>query len=154
MGCSDSDGYATVADYELRTGTTVPADQQDTVQQRLDDLSALISLYMGPCAEFVEAAYPDILTSLVCAAAGRSFSTSPGVKSESVGSTSVSYVDYSSMRVAGVEPPEADVLDALMASSCPNFRASGPKIGELGVGWGGGRKGWAADVDVWVASRW
>jgi hypothetical protein len=153
MACT-SDSYATVADYELRTGTTVPPEQQDTVQQRLNDIAALIQLYMGPCASFVEAMYPDILISLTCAAAARSFSTSPGVRSESVGSTSVSYVDYSAQRVAGVEPPEADVLDALMASACPDFRASGPSVGELGVGWGGNNRSWAADVDVWVASRW
>src|SRR4029450_14127313 len=84
--------YALVADYELRTGMDVPTEQEPQVQVRLDDYSQLMALYMGPCAESVEAAYPDILTSLCVSAVQRSFTVTPGIRSESVGSTSVSYL--------------------------------------------------------------
>lgn len=145
-------GYASVEDYELRTGFTVPPSQVSTVQQRLNDVSALMGVYMGDCAEIVESTYPDVLTSLTCSAAQRSFAGSPGIRSESVGSTSVSYLDTS---VTGmIAPAEAEVLDALMAACCPDYNPGGSSaVGQIGVSWGGGEPSWAADVDMWVVPR-
>lgn len=145
--------YATVADYELRTGLDVPAEEEDTIQRRLDDVSNLIELYLGPCAEAVEAAYPDVLTTITCLTAQRSFVAPLGVRSEAVGSTSVSYVNPSENVLGWLSPAETDVLDALMRAACP-APASPAGVGELGVGWAGpSEPSWASDVDVWVVSR-
>jgi hypothetical protein len=144
--------YATVADYELRTGITVPDSDQATVQQRLDDYAALMALYMGPCEPSVAAAYPDILTSLDVAGVQRSFGVVPGIRSESVGSTSVSYVDLSADAIAGVFGPEREVLDALMAACCVDWNPSaGGQVGQIGVAYD--REG-EQPGDVWVVSRW
>jgi len=144
--------YATVADYELRTGIDVPDEQEPMVQQRLDDYSALMALYMGPCAEIVETTYPGVLTSLACAGVQRSFVAAPGVRSETVGATSVSYTDISSGSIAGVYGPETDVLDALMAACCPDYNAGGGNsVGQLGVAYD--RRGPDTD-ELWVLSRW
>lgn len=143
--------YALVADYELRTGTDVPTDQEPMIQVRLDDYSQLMALYMGPCASYVEEAYPDILTSLCVTAVQRSFTVTPGVRSESIGSTSVSYLTPAETTAgAGVGISEAEVLDALMAACCPLYKGSGSAVGQLGV-----RYDAAPEHDeLWVMSRW
>lgn len=145
-------GYASVADYELRTGVDVPAEKEPMVQTRLNDVSDLFKVYMGPCADAVEAAYPSMLTSLACQSTQTSFAVTPGVRSETVGSTSVSYVDATANMVAGIGPNEAEVLDALMAASCDQYQAGGSKVGQLSVAYDR-EKSWAADVDIWVVSR-
>lgn len=146
--------YATVEDYELRTGLDVPTDQEPTVQQRLDDVSTLIELYLGPCAADVEAAYPDVLTTITCLTAQRSFMAPQGVRSESVGSTSVAYQDPTEAVLGWLRPSETDVLDALIRAACPTA-VSTPGVGELGVGWAGppNERTWASDVDIWVVGR-
>ena len=149
----DTPSYADVADYELRTGTTVPAEQVATVQQRLDDYSALMALYMGPCAEAVEASYPDILTSLTCSGVQRSLAGTPGVRSETVGATSVSYLDLSSTTVAGVYGSDVEILDQLMAACCSEYNpGGGANVGQLGVAYD--RHASAASDNLWVLSRW
>jgi len=145
-------GYASVADYELRTGVDVPADKEPMVQTRLNDVSALFKVYMGPCADEVEANYQTILTSLACQSTQTSFAVTPGVRSETVGSTSVSYVDSSAGMVGGVGPNEAEVLDALMAACCGDYQPGGSRVGQLGVAYDRERS-WAADVDIWLVSR-
>jgi hypothetical protein len=148
----ESPSYATVADYELRTGIDVPDTQEPTVQQRLDDYSALMAVHMGPCAEIVETSYPGVLTSLACAGVQRSFVGAPGVRSESVGATSVSYHDPNAGAVAGVYGPETDVLDALMAACCPEYSAGGGNnVGQLGVAY---NRDVSTTDELWVMSRW
>lgn len=149
----DSPSYATVSDYELRTGVSVPADQTATVQQRLDDYSALMALYMGPCAEVVEATYPDILTSVCCAGVQRSYAGTPGIRSETVGATSVSYMDLSSSTVAGVQGSDVEILDQLMAACCSDYNpGGGSSVGQLGVAYD--RAASTASDQLWVLSRW
>src|SRR3982750_1806998 len=142
--------YATVADYELRTGTDVPVDQEDTVQVRLDDVSALINLYLGDCQDEVAAAYPDILTALVCANVWRMASIPVGVKQESVGATSVTYDTSWTTTLA---PADTDLLHTLMQRACP-ASTNAPGVGQYGVTLGGTPEPseWPADVDFWVLS--
>jgi len=143
--------YATVEDYELRTGIDVPADQEDTVQVRLDDTSALMEMYMGECADDIVAAYPDILTVICCSHVYAVSSVPPGIRSESVGGTSVSYADSPS----GLMLPTTatDLLDELMERVCGSTTEL-PGAGTVGASWGGPFKrsdtAWMRDVDVWV----
>lgn len=150
-------GYATVADYELRTGTDVPVEMEPTVQQRLDDTSALINVYLGDCADEVAAKYPDVLTALTVSHVHRVASIPTGIRSESVGSTSVSYnTDSSPLDLIG---SELTLLDALVDGACGGDEARG--IGQVGVNYGGPREvaddrfGWPEDfdeIDIWVLS--
>lgn len=147
--------YATVADYELRTGTDVPDAQEPMVQQRLDDVSNLIELYLGECAEAVEKQFAEILTSLTVAHTFRVASVPSGVRSESVGSTSISYdtdVGPSTLLAA-----ETALLDRLMSEACPEYNSDAPGVGMLGISMGGvgdaywaDSSHWARDIDVWV----
>jgi hypothetical protein len=145
--------YATVDDYELRTGTDVPDDMEPTIQARLDDVSNLIQLYLGDCATAVETQFPEILTSLTVAHTYKASSIPAGVRSESVGSTSVSY-DVESGAVNLISA-ETDLLDRLMAEACEDFVNDAPGVGMLGIKMGGvgdeeAYDHWAADIDVWV----
>jgi len=147
--------YATIEDYELRSGVDVPVDQEDTVQQRLDDYSALMTVYMGPCADYVVAAYPDILTSLCCTGVQRGYAWTPGIRSESVGSTSVSYQDLSAGAVGGVYRQDTEVLDALMASCCPLWSPQASnKVGQLGVAYDRDSDTGGQVDQAWVLTRW
>lgn len=147
--------YASVEDYELRTGTTVPDEMEPTVQARLDDVSNLIELYLGDCAEPVEAKYGEILTSLTVAHTYKASSVPAGVRSESVGSTSVSYDTEGGP--ASLIGAETDLLDRLMAEACPDYARDAPGVGMLGISMGGvgdaywtDPERWARDIDVWV----
>lgn len=139
--------YATVDDYELRTGVDVPVEMEPTVQIRLDDTSAIIQLYLGECAVVVEGAYPDLLTALTCSHVYRLASIPTGVRSESVGSTSVSYDDNPAG--VGLSPDEIELLDSLIESACGADAFRG--VGEVGVGWAGPSPDvdWG-DIDAWV----
>lgn len=144
--------YATVEDYELRTGTDIPEELEPTVQQRMDDVSALIELYMGDCADEVAAAYPDILTALVCANVWRMSSVPTGVKSESVGATSVTYDTEAAVTLL---PADTDLLDTLMERACGASATVAPGVGQYGVKLGGEPDqpaDWPEDVDIWVMS--
>lgn len=128
-------GYADVADYELRYATTVAPEMHDAVQLRLNDTSTLIRLYLADCADEVEAAYPELLTTLTCARVHEGLQHPPGVTSASVGSTSVSYAGSAPQSV-WLSPAETTILDQLMLTCCgPGTDV--PGLGELGVGWGG-----------------
>jgi len=146
-------GYAVVADYELRTGTDVPTANEPTIQQRLNDASALIDIYLGPCKDEVAAAYPEVLKSVTVAQVYRVSSIPVGVRSESVGGTSVSYDTTTAALALG--PAETDLLDALMDSVCGSGSARGDGVGQVGVTYGGApdtTTGWPEDVDLWVLS--
>jgi hypothetical protein len=143
--------YATVVEYELRTGTDVPVDQEPTVQRRLDDVSALIELYLGDCADEVATAYPDILSMVTVANVYRVSSVPAGVKAESVGGTSVTYdTDNTAMSLLDVDTA---LLDTLIERTCGQTTVRG--VGQYGVGLGGEPEtgdDWPADVDFWVLS--
>jgi hypothetical protein len=142
-------GYASIADYELRTGTDVPAADEPMVQTRLNDVSNLIDVYLGDCADEVAAKYPDVLTALVVANVWRNEAIPAGIRSESVGGTSVSY-DTESAELA-LLPMDTNLLDALMAGACGEMPRGGG-VGQIGVTMGGPPEPdeWPQDVDVWV----
>lgn len=142
------EGYASVADFELRTGTDVPDAQEPSVQTRLNDTSALINVYLGDCVDEVAAKYPDVLTALTVSHVYRVASTPLGIRSESVGATSVSY--DTEAELLGLSPTETALLDALMDGACG---ASSKGVGQIGVTYGGpdyDEDRWPADVDMWV----
>jgi hypothetical protein len=148
----------TVEDYELRTGIDVATSMEPTVQVWLNDIASLICLYLGDCADEVAAAYPDMLTALACAhVLAQSSRPAPGVRSESVGSTNVTYdTDRLAQEVTfGLTADEQNVLNQLLAVVCPDQAAdTGGGVGQLGVTWGGhSDASWAADIDVWVVAR-
>lgn len=146
----DVTGYASIEDYELRTGITVPPENEAMVQTWLNDVSALINVYLGDCQESVAAMFPDVLTSLTVTRTNRLITTPAGVTSASAGGTSVSYDREAT--TGWLSPVETDLLDRLMDSACgaPPTGVSG--LGELGVGWGG-PPGPDDDVDeLWVVS--
>lgn len=125
-------GYASIADYELRTGMDVPDAQEPTVQQRLNDTSSLINVYLGECTEEVAAKYPDVLTALTVSHVYRVASVPTGVRSESIGGTSVSYdTDAGPLDLVG---SETTLLDALMDGACGE---SSKGVGQIGVNYGG-----------------
>lgn len=147
-------GYASIADYELRTGTDVPAELENTLQQRLNDTSALINVYLGDCADEVAAKYPDVLTALTVSHVHRSLSMPIGIRSESAGGTSVSYdTDTGPLDLLA---SEATLLDALLDGACG---ASSKGVGQIGVTYGGPKEPitdefgfWPDpdDIDIWV----
>lgn len=143
--------YAMVDDYELRTGVDVPVEQEPTIQVRLDDTSALMELYMGECAEPIADAYPEILTMLCCSHVYTATSVPPGIRSESVGGTSVSYADDAGTMT--LPHSMTDLLDELMERVCGST-TDVPGAGTLGANWGGPFKpsdtAWMRDVDLWV----
>lgn len=143
-------GYATIADYELRTGTDVPVANEPMVQTRLNDVSNLVDVYLGDCAEAVADKYPDVLTALVVANVWRAEAVPTGIRSESVGGTSVSYDNASELALL---PMDTNLLDALIAGACGDMPRGGG-VGQLGMTLGGEPEEgeWAADVDVWVLS--
>lgn len=137
-------GYASVEDYELRTGIKVPDEMKPTVQTWLNDASALIDVYLGPCKDEVAAAFPDVLTSITVARVQRQTSKPAGVSSASVGGTSVSYDRETSS--GWLSPTETDLLDKLLDAACEPDPVGVPGLGELGVGWGGPSDHEPADV--------
>jgi hypothetical protein len=145
--------YAEVPDYEQRTGIDVPADQEPMVATKLDDASNIIALYLGGCEEFVSAKYPEILTAITVSMVYRLSSVPAGVRSKSVGATSVSYNDDASQ--LKLQTNEEDLLDALIAGACPPNPDPTyvPGLGTVGVNWAGYSNPadhWAKYVDMWV----
>lgn len=143
--------YASIEDYELRTGTDVPNEQEPTIQKRMDDVSALIELYLGDCAEEVVKAYPDILSMITVANVYRSSSIPAGIKAESVGGTSVTY--DTDNNAASLVAADTDLLDTLIERCCGQTTVRG--VGQFGVALGGQPEtgdDWPADVDFWVLS--
>lgn len=128
-------GYASVSDYELRFHVDVPPEQEDALQVKLNDNSTLMALYMGDCADEVEAAYGDLLTSLVCTQTNSQIQHPAGIASASVGSTSVAYQSGSG-ETAWLNPATTEILDRLIMACC-GPATDVPGVGELGVGWGG-----------------
>lgn len=146
-------GYASVADYELRSGTDVPAELEPTVQTRLNDVSALMDIYMGVCAAVVADAYPDVLCALTVSTVYRDASMPVGVKTESVGGTSVTY-DTGSGPLT-LDGAYTSILDSLMESVCgPDARHDG--VGQIGLAYAGPperyQHGWPdpTEIDLWV----
>lgn len=144
--------YATVDDYELRIGYDIPAEQEPTTQQHLDDTSLMIALYLGDCEPDVVAAYPEVLSMLTCSMTFRQSAVPAGIRSESIGATSVSYSDEYSKQ--GLLPAEEHLLDDLMATVCADEHPTNvPGLGSVGVTWAGysnPAEHWARDVDLWV----
>jgi len=142
--------YADIADYELRTGIDVPDDQEDTIQRRMDDVSALIELYLGDCTAVADT-YPDILSMIVVANVHRASVIPAGVKAESVGGTSITYDTESN--AMSLLPVDTDLLDTLIERACGTQTVRG--VGQYGVALGGEPEtgdNWPADVDFWVLS--
>lgn len=138
LDCDSSstvEGYASVVDYELRTGTQVPEPLKPTYQVWLNDASALMRLHMGEdCAPKVEEMFPDQLTAIAVARVYRVAAVPPGVTSASVGATSVAYAQNAV--TSWLTEPEQTMLDRLMDAAC-GPPANVPGLGELGIGYGG-----------------
>jgi hypothetical protein len=143
-------GYASIEDYEVRTGQDVPSDQEDTVQTWLNDGSTLAKLYMGDCAEAVEAAYPDMLASIVVGRVNRQFQQPYGLSQASVGSTSVSF-GKGTAETSWLGTSDTDLLDAMMTQVCGDApRGSSFSVGQVGAAWGGPPD---EDVDtLWIVA--
>ncbi len=145
--------YADVQDYELRTGVDVPTEAEDTYQVRLDDASNLIALYLGECEEPVSLAYPEVLAALTCSMVFRFSSIPAGVRSKSIGATSVSYQDEASSGQKLLQA-EMNLLNDLMRAACPDTESDEvPGLGCVGANWGGWTDPadhWARDIDMWV----
>jgi len=142
--------YATVEDFELRTGTDVPVEREPTVQAWLDDTSALIELYLGECAEKVEQNYPDVLTAVTVSHVYRASSVPVGVRTESVGATSVSYDTESHSLVLSRD--EQDLLDSLIEASCELDAAAAAGVGQIGLRYDTDSEGELSGVDLWIVS--
>ncbi|MEV8373008.1 hypothetical protein AB0P21_09740 [Kribbella sp. NPDC056861] len=118
----------TITDYETITGTQVPKATEPQVRARLGVIAALVWAYLGPQATAVDAAYRNVLVYLTVMKAFRADAVPIGIRSESVGSTSVSYAD-------GFGDPltftadERSVLDGLMGR--PQRRTVASVIVEL-----------------------
>jgi len=105
--------FCDIPTYELLTGTTVPDAEEEHVQAMLDLNSDLAGLYMGePCATNVQTGYPELLAGIVCYRTYRQQTIPAGVQSESVGSSSVSYVPSQNAPM-GMTGTETAVLDQL-----------------------------------------
>lgn len=142
-------GYAGIADYEIRTGADVPVEEEPMMQTRLNDVSNLVDVYLGDCQDEVAVKYPDVLTALVVANVWRADAIPAGIRSESVGGTSVSY-DTESAELA-LLPMDTNLLDALIAGACGEMPRGGG-VGQIGMTLGGEPEPstWPGDVDVWV----
>lgn len=149
------DGYASIADYELRTGVDVPDAQEPMVQTRLNDVSSLVDVYLGDCADEVAAMYPDVLTALVVANVWRVSVNPTGIRSESVGGTSVSYENTGV--APSLLPMDTDLLDTLMEGAC-GLAPRGGGVGQLGVTLGGPPEPGGEYDEAWVLAgpyrRW
>lgn len=103
----------TIEDYETITGTQVPEASTPMVQARLDVIATLVWAYLGAQATTIDTEYHKVLVFLTAMKAFRADAVPVGIRSESVGSTSVSYAD-------GFGDPltltldERSVLDRLM----------------------------------------
>lgn len=144
--------YATVEDYELRTGLEVADTAEDSVQAKLDDASNLIALYLGDCEPEVSSQFPEILTALTCSVVYRYNSIPAGVRSKSIGATSVSYTDNAGgMNLLAAEE---NLLDDLIGRACADETSDHvPGLGVVGATWGGRsdrEEHWARYVDCWV----
>lgn len=129
-------GYASVHDYEVRTGQKVPLNLHDTYCMWLGDNSTIIELYLGPCADAVEATYPDVLAMLTVQRTQRMASIPAGVAATSIGGTSVTFTEGRSATTLSAS--ESDLLDRLIAASCGELGADEvPGLGQLGAAWGG-----------------
>lgn len=105
--------YCDVPTYELLTDTSVPDAEQEHVQAMLDLNSDLVGLYMGePCATNAADQWADLLAGVVAYRTYRQATIPAGVQSESVGSSSVSYVPTQNAPM-GLVGTETAVLDML-----------------------------------------
>jgi hypothetical protein len=88
--------WATVQDWEKRTGTALTPEQADVVQQQLDDACALFALWMPPgCIARAQAGDPAVLAVLVpllIAYTQRQENVPAGIASETIGTASVTYI--------------------------------------------------------------
>jgi hypothetical protein len=103
----------TIEDYETITGTTVPQATEPMVQARLGVIATLVWAYLGTQAEAIDAAYHNVLVYLTVMKAFRADAVPVGIRSESVGSTSVSYADGFGDPLT-LTPDERAVLDGLL----------------------------------------
>lgn len=83
--------YATLAEYEVITGSSVPEGEVARVERSLQTASDLFALYLGDREAEIVAAYPALLADLVAARVYRLRAMPIGIRSESVGGSSVTY---------------------------------------------------------------
>src|SRR4051812_20986693 len=120
--------YATVEDYERLTGTIVGDQNAEMIQGKLDFASSLIELYLGAWALEVEEANPDILTGLTVYSVQYVDAVPIGVRSDSAGSTAVSYESAYAGGGSGLPSYVTNILDRLKGRSRTG-------VGVLEFGW-------------------
>lgn len=85
--------FIDIPTYELLTGTIVAEQDQERMQALLDLNSDLIGLYLRePCAQRVITEFPNVLAAMVAWRVQRTDTIPDGIQTESVGSSSVTYV--------------------------------------------------------------
>ena len=91
--------YATVEEYRVRTGATVTPESAARLTALLDDSSALVRAYLAANEPNVLIAFPEVLRALVVNRVRRLLFAPPGVRSESIGPSSVTFTDDVSLDV-------------------------------------------------------
>jgi hypothetical protein len=113
---------ATLADYELILGVVVPEEDRLGIERSLNGASDLVSLYLGVRAVEMATLYPDLLADLVVARVHRLRTVPLGIRSESVGGSSVTYDSDVGRRLTLTEE-EIRLLNLMLGGG----RASGIK---------------------------
>ena len=83
--------YATLDDYQLIVGTLVAEADVARVERLLQGATDLFALYLGDREAEIVAAYPSLLADLTVARVHRLRTIPTGIRSESVGGSSVTY---------------------------------------------------------------
>jgi hypothetical protein len=83
--------YASIEDYQVITGSVVPEAEVPRVTRQLTTASDLFALYLGDREAEVVANYASLLADLVVARVYRLAAMPIGIRSESVGGSSVTY---------------------------------------------------------------
>ena len=112
----------TIEEYEKFTGALVPEAMRETTQARLDVTCQIVDIYLSPWGDAFDEARHDVLAYVVSMHALRMETIPAGVRSESVGSTSVSYMDNAGDPLA-LSLSERDLLDSLLLGGGRRRRA-------------------------------
>lgn len=114
--------YADLTDYEVVTGQTVPEAEVPRIQRALQSASNLFALYLGDReAEIVAVdAYAALLNDLTVARVVRVRAVPQGIRSESVGGSSVTYDAAMATSPFVLSPDETRLLAMLLAGGRVN----------------------------------
>lgn len=83
--------YALIEDYEVITGVSLSQAERPRIERALQSASDLFALYLGDREAEVAATYESLLVDLTVARVYRLQGIPAGIRSESVGGSSVTY---------------------------------------------------------------